>query len=176
MYGQSNWKEEIQSRIDGLEQSLIDMDRTQTELKSQNAKLAANLRTVTKKLIMRLPISIESLEKGLNYDLIFSDEIESWMSVAREGIILDLRPFEEFKKSHLDGAINIPLDQLERQLDKLPSHRAYLLVCENGIRSVSACEILGANNYSFLYVLKGGMSNHRGRTISQSEASAEASA
>ncbi len=47
------------------------------------------------------------------------------LSRAREGLVtvLDVRPAEEYASGHLPGAINIPLGELEQQLDKLdPDH------------------------------------------------------
>ncbi|MCP3868910.1 MAG: metalloregulator ArsR/SmtB family transcription factor [Gammaproteobacteria bacterium] len=44
---------------------------------------------------------------------------------VREGLVtvLDVRPKEEFASGHLPGAINIPLEELEKHLDKLdPGH------------------------------------------------------
>ncbi len=44
---------------------------------------------------------------------------------ARDGLVtvLDVRPTEEYASGHLPGAINIPLAELEKQLDKLdPDH------------------------------------------------------
>jgi len=44
---------------------------------------------------------------------------------AREGLVtvLDVRPREEYASGHLPGAINIPLGELEQQLDELdPDH------------------------------------------------------
>ncbi|MCP4127641.1 MAG: metalloregulator ArsR/SmtB family transcription factor [Gammaproteobacteria bacterium] len=44
---------------------------------------------------------------------------------ARDGLVtvLDVRPPEEYASGHLSGAINIPLDELEKHLDELdPDH------------------------------------------------------
>ncbi|MCP3671833.1 MAG: metalloregulator ArsR/SmtB family transcription factor [Gammaproteobacteria bacterium] len=44
---------------------------------------------------------------------------------ARDGLVtvLDVRPPEEYASGHLPGAINIPLDELEKHLDELdPDH------------------------------------------------------
>jgi len=53
---------------------------------------------------------------------------------ARDGLItvLDVRPSEEYLSGHLPGAINIPLDELEKHLDELnpdPSSTRPTLVC-----------------------------------------------
>jgi|GEM_PF-772683 len=164
MFGQSNWKNEFSHRLDQLEQLVADLQRSQTELRTQNHRLAQSLKTISKKLVLRLPISLASLDKGLNYDLIFAEEIESWVSMARDGILLDLRPNEDFQKEHIEGSVNIPMDQLAKRIESMSRQQAFLLICENGVRSVSACELLSSKGFQFLYVLKGGMAHFHGQT------------
>lgn len=50
---------------------------------------------------------------------------------ARSGdvIILDVRPREEFAAGHVPGAINIPLEELEKHLDDLPKDREIIAYC-----------------------------------------------
>jgi len=50
---------------------------------------------------------------------------------VRKGLVtvLDVRPADEFSAGHLPGAINIPFDQLERGLTKLPKKREVVAYC-----------------------------------------------
>ncbi|HPF38245.1 MAG TPA: metalloregulator ArsR/SmtB family transcription factor [Phycisphaerae bacterium] len=43
--------------------------------------------------------------------------------------LLDLRPADEFAEGHLPSAVNIPFDQLETSLDRLPRKRRLLVYC-----------------------------------------------
>lgn len=43
--------------------------------------------------------------------------------------LLDVRPKDEFQAGHLPKAINIPLEQLETMLDKLPKDREIVAYC-----------------------------------------------
>lgn len=43
--------------------------------------------------------------------------------------LLDVRPEEEFHAGHLPRAINIPLEQLEAMLEKLPRDREIVAYC-----------------------------------------------
>lgn len=162
MFGQSNWKEEFAHKIDQLELKLEDLEKQQAELRGQNSRLNHSLKSVTRKLVMRLPLSLESLEKGLRYDLIFPEEMEAWRSMAQDGVVLDLRPADEFAASCIPGAISVPLERLEAVMQDIPKTKPLLLVCENGVRSVSASEVLAQKAFHFIYVLKGGMSHYVG--------------
>jgi rhodanese-related sulfurtransferase len=149
------------------------MKKGEMELRSQNSRLGLMIKNLAKKLVSRLPISIESLEKGLGYDLIFSAEIDAWKAATSGGTLLDIRPSHDYLKASIPGSFNIPVEQLSMRLDSLPRERAILIVCENGIKSVAASELLSSKGYSFLYVLKGGLSMYEGE-IEQPRAVREA--
>ena len=43
--------------------------------------------------------------------------------------VLDVRPTEEYQSGHLPGAINIPMQTLEENLDKLPLGQEVIAYC-----------------------------------------------
>lgn len=79
----------------------------------------------------------------------------------REYIIIDVRSRREFKETHLNGAINIPLPEIKRNIEKYvqSKQRKILVCCEYGIRSKKAVEILENLGYTQVYNLKGGLEN-----------------
>jgi rhodanese-related sulfurtransferase len=44
-------------------------------------------------------------------------------------IVLDVRPSEEYRSAHLDGAVSIPLKDLEDRLSELPRDREVVAYC-----------------------------------------------
>lgn len=50
---------------------------------------------------------------------------------ARQGLVtvVDVRPPEEYAQGHIIGALNIPLERLEQQLDELPRDREVVAYC-----------------------------------------------
>jgi rhodanese-related sulfurtransferase/biotin operon repressor len=50
---------------------------------------------------------------------------------ARKGLVtvLDVRPPEEFAAGHLPGAVNIPVNELEKRLGELPKRREVVAYC-----------------------------------------------
>jgi rhodanese-related sulfurtransferase len=169
MFGNSYWKREVSHALQELNQKLSEVEKQQADLKSQNLKLNLQLKNVARKLALKLPMSLESLDKGLMYDLIFSDEIEAWLGMAQDGIILDLRPAEDFRRDAIPEAVQVSVEKLSQKMESLSKHQPLLFVCENGIKSVSACELFAAKGFAFLYVLKGGMAHYQGKTVPQSE-------
>jgi len=73
-------------------------------------------------------------------------------------VILDVRTEEEYAKGHIEGAINIPLEELEQRLDELDRERAILVYCWSGVRSERACEMLIESGFRKVYNMEGGIS------------------
>lgn len=174
MFRQSNWKQQVSETLQHFEQSISDLKKAEIELRAQNRTLTSTIRNIGKKLVLGLPVSLESLDKGLNYDLIFAEEVDAWKASATGGRVIDLRPKREFLKGYIPEAYNIPQDQLTQVLERLNPQDPLLMVCENGIRSASASDLLASRGFHFVYVLKGGMSLYRGDLVKEADTVEEA--
>jgi phage shock protein E len=82
-----------------------------------------------------------------------------YKSLKQNGaIILDVRTPQEFKGGHIIGSINIPLQQLQQSLSKIPKDKVVITCCASGMRSASAKSILKSSGYSEVYNGGGWMS------------------
>ncbi len=73
----------------------------------------------------------------------------NYASMIEEGaLILDVRTPAEFKQGHVKGAMNIPLQVLESQLQKLKKDRPVITCCASGMRSASAKSILKSAGFT----------------------------
>lgn len=61
--------------------------------------------------------------------------------------LLDVRDADEFKRSRIDGAVNIPLSELRSRIDELPKDREIMTYCLIGQRSYYANRILVQNGF-----------------------------
>ena len=67
-------------------------------------------------------------------------------------VILDVRSKTEFESGHVAGAVNIPVDQLPRNLNKLKDkNKPIITCCASGMRSASAKALLGSSGYTNVY-------------------------
>lgn len=55
----------------------------------------------------------------------------------KDSLLLDVRPSDEYDAGHIKGAINIPLDQLESNLDQLPRQRQIIVYCRGRLCAYS---------------------------------------
>ena len=91
-------------------------------------------------------------------------ELVEWMERSEEIVILDVRNPEELEGElgHIDGAINIPINELEKQLTVLneSKKKRIAVICRSGNRSRNGTEILVQNGFA-AYNVKGGMRAYR---------------
>lgn len=73
--------------------------------------------------------------------------------------VLDVRTGAEFDRGHIQGAVNIPLDELRSRLAELSADREIWVVCGVGLRAYNATRILMQNGYN-VKNLSGGMQTY----------------
>lgn len=68
--------------------------------------------------------------------------------VKKGALILDVRSKSEYDGGHIKDSINIPVDQLQKNLSKLKDKdKTIITCCASGMRSASAKSILQNNGY-----------------------------
>lgn len=75
---------------------------------------------------------------------------------ASKPLIVDVRKKSEFDTEHVVGAINIPLNQLYQQIDRLPKETPFIVYCAGGYRSMIAASILQQNGFYHFKDVVGG--------------------
>jgi len=69
--------------------------------------------------------------------------------------LVDVRSAGEFAAGHVPGAMNIPLDEIERRLGDLNFEQTLVLICKGGKRACMAAELI-QDKRGKLAVLRGG--------------------
>lgn len=59
-----------------------------------------------------------------------------------DAAVLDVREHDEYGEGHIEGAVHIPLGELEKRFAELKKFRKLFVICYSGARSSSACRIL----------------------------------
>jgi rhodanese-related sulfurtransferase len=62
--------------------------------------------------------------------------------VTAGALLLDVQYRRDFERAHIEGALNIPLEQLKARATELGTPRPVVLYCKNGIRALRAKPIL----------------------------------
>ena len=100
-----------------------------------------------------------------NENAITVDQLREMMGNDTNLVLLDVRnPYELEDKSlgHIDGVINIPVQELEKRLGELDEFKDkdIAVICRSGRRSGTATDILVKNGFNAVNVL-GGMVQYR---------------
>ncbi|MEK6478343.1 MBL fold metallo-hydrolase [Catalinimonas sp. 4WD22] len=70
--------------------------------------------------------------------------------------VLDVRKQSEYESQHIEGAMNFPLDFINRNMSKINKDTTYYLHCQGGYRSMIATSILKARGFSHIVNIRGG--------------------
>jgi phage shock protein E len=86
---------------------------------------------------------------------------EAQRLVQEGALLLDVRTPQEFASKHVQGATNIPVQELSQRLKELPKNTKTVVVyCKSGGRSASAASVLRNAGYTVCDL--GAMSNWPG--------------
>lgn len=70
-------------------------------------------------------------------------------------ILLDTRTTEEYGRGHINGFVNIPLDELRERIGEIRRGLPVYVMCQSGLRSYLSCRILAQNGFD-CYNFSGG--------------------
>jgi len=71
------------------------------------------------------------------------DRIDITEVLKRDPMILDVRSPFEYEQGHIRGSVNIPINELRRNVPDIRNHlKPVIAVCRTGIRSKMAVHIL----------------------------------
>lgn len=106
---------------------------------------------------MMINIFANSYGENLAYKIISQEKAKEMMENSKDYIILDVRTEEEFALGHIEGAINIPNEEIgHNEIKALPDKNQTLLVyCRSGHRSKQASSKLAVLGYKNIYEFGG---------------------
>ncbi len=93
--------------------------------------------------------------------LVTPAELNEKLDQGKEHLIIDLRADKDFKESHLEGAVNIPMDELRKNLDEIEKDKNIILYSSTGENGYIAQETLLNKGCEDIYNLSGGIENYR---------------
>jgi rhodanese-related sulfurtransferase len=93
-----------------------------------------------------------------------ADAFAAELVAERRPFVLDTRSREEFEAGHVPGSRNVPVHELGRRQDELPSSKVarILVIGEPGRRSEAAAAWLVLMGYADVALVEGGIAAHRG--------------
>ncbi len=91
---------------------------------------------------------------GFMIDNIVKGVVKQWYleqvdALPRDGSVtlLDTRTPQEYQRGHIDGFVNIPVDELRERLGEIEAGKPVYVICQSGLRSYIATRILAGYGY-----------------------------
>lgn len=103
-----------------------------------------------RKILILLILLLVGCSKN-TYTNINQEEALKIMNNEKNYIIIDVRTQEEYKKKHIDNAINIPLNEIENSAILKDKEQIIFVYCQSGKRSEEASEKLANLGYTRIY-------------------------
>lgn len=86
----------------------------------------------------------ENICRGMSHSI----RCHEWRTAVAQGAqLVDVRTKNEYERGHLDGAVNIPLDEIRNHLDRFDKAVPVILYCQVGLRGYYAERILAQLGY-----------------------------
>jgi uncharacterized membrane protein YdjX (TVP38/TMEM64 family)/rhodanese-related sulfurtransferase len=109
-------------------------------------------------IVSFLPSLVGRLRRGPMKSV---DELHGMLNTGVDMRLLDVRSADEFngEQGHIDGALNIPVEQLGERMDVLSDfqEKPVLIVCRTDKRSAKAARLLTRAGFSDVHIVKQGM-------------------
>lgn len=86
-----------------------------------------------------------------------STEAKSLLATKKNVYLLDVRTPEEFRQGRLQGAVLIPINEVERRIGEIPRNRSIVVYCAVGSRSGLVAGFLARKGYREVYNVTDGI-------------------
>ena len=141
------------SRLEDLER---DLPRQQRNLSAEVEEALIIQRRLLAKMAKGEELDPDQVEEGRLWRDVSGAEALGLLNDS-DAHILDVRTPRETVGGHAEGALLIPVDELEARMHELPrDKRPIVIYCAAGVRSAAACDYLSSKGYDGLHNLTGG--------------------
>ncbi|GEM_PF-1017520 len=94
----------------------------------------------------RFPIDQNKLAVGAREKT--PEELKQMMASGAKFMLIDVNPRAQFEKETIPGAVNIPLEEIDEGLKKIPKDTVLVFACNRGPRSSQAAKIAEAAGFT----------------------------
>ena len=95
------------------------------------------------------------------FGIMSAQELRGTIGGADAPLVVDVRTEREWNKGHIEGALHVPLGDLESRAAEIPRSRPVATMCEGGYRSALAASVLERAGVDRVMNVAGGMSAWR---------------
>lgn len=99
---------------------------------------------------------------GMNADNILKGFVKpAYFEDLENSYLIDVRANIAYKTKTIEGAVNIPINEIRSRLNEIPTDRKVILFCNTGYTSYNASRILIQKGFNNVYSLMGGITLYK---------------
>lgn len=91
-------------------------------------------------------------------------EVDYYIENEYDMMMIDLRNAPSYQRAHINGAVNIPYEEIDQRVCELPKDKMLVFYCARGGQSMMVCRYLARMGYSVLNVANG-IAYYRGKYL-----------
>ena len=145
-------QEGVEKRIDVIS-SVMRNDGTVQELIDSELCYAPPYNSAKDSGVNVLGMNADNILKGFVKPAYFEDIENSYL--------IDVRANIAYKTKTIEGAVNIPINEIRSRLNEIPTDRKVILFCNTGYTSYNASRILIQKGFNNVYSLMGGITLYK---------------
>ena len=108
-------------------------------------------------IIATLVLALSATVLAAGYRDIRAAEAKGLLAAKKNAFLLDVRTPAEFRQGRLQGAVLIPVNEVERRIGEIPRNRPIVVYCAVGSRSGVVAGFLSRKGYGEVYNVADGI-------------------
>ncbi len=84
-------------------------------------------------------------------------ELKAKLDNGEQPVLLDVREPWEYELAHIDGSLQIPMNDIGRSLESLDKAKETIVICHHGSRSYQVAAFLERSGFQDIVNLDGGV-------------------
>lgn len=108
-------------------------------------------------IIATLVLSLAATVLAAGHRDIRAAEAKNLLAAKKNAFLLDVRTPDEFRQGRLQGAVLIPVNEVERRIGEIPRNRPVVVYCAVGSRSGLVAGFLAQKGYPEVYNVTDGI-------------------
>jgi rhodanese-related sulfurtransferase len=108
-------------------------------------------------IIALLILALAATVLAAGYRDIRATEAKGLLATKKSVYLLDVRTPEEFRQGRIQGAVLIPINEVERRIGEIPRNRPIVVYCAVGSRSGLVAGFLSQKGYGEVYNVTDGI-------------------
>jgi rhodanese-related sulfurtransferase len=156
-------------RIASLE-AYVDEQRRSATIKGADADDAGESVEGLRKLVAMMaagkPVDASMVKENRLFRQAKPDQVQADLEQGAQLAVIDVRSPQEWAGGHIEGALHIPVDDVQKRLHEVPRDgRKLYVICAGGGRSTAAAGFLANRGFLNVHNVEGGMNGWRGKVV-----------